>query len=122
MDITKGGEVVYLEEGVLRTWRGDIIARPTLCIDGDILVYFGDYSDVECRLHKHIEKMNRLGVKSTMKIIPIYERLSAEDCYYVIEIANSYTASGFIKSLDIMFDTKNFYTWLDLEKESKRVG
>lgn len=121
MDLTKGGEVVYLEEGVLRSWSGKVISRPTLCIDEGELVGWGDFDEVSRKLEKYKEKENNLGGKSSVKLLPIFQRLSAEDCYYVIEIANSYPSSGFLKSLVIMFDTKNLYTWLDLEKDNKKV-
>lgn len=119
----KSGEVVYLDAGVLRTWSGRVIKQPAVCIDGDVLIGWGEYEDVASKFDAYTKKLIEWGNKtSSIKVLPLYKKLSMLDCYYVIEIANSYTATGFIKDLGCVFDTEELYRWLDLEKEAKKVG
>lgn len=121
MAVSKHGEVVYIENGVLTTWLGKIIEKPSLCIDEDVLISWGDYDLVKSKSETFINTYNILNVDSSIKVLPLYEKLSVEDCYFVIEIAFTYTSIGFLKKLGEVFNTDELHTWLEYEKECKKV-
>lgn len=123
MNTNKSGEIVYLDSGVIRTWSGQVIKKPTLCVDEDVLVCWGEYDEVVSKYNTYVDKVKEWDIDtSSMKILPLYEKLDMLDCFHVIEIANLYTASGFVRNLTCNFDTKNLCKWLNLEKEAKKVG
>ena len=49
MAVSKHGEVVYIENGVLTSWLGKTIEKPSLCIDEDVLISWGDYDLVKSK-------------------------------------------------------------------------
>ncbi|MGV3076312.1 hypothetical protein ACEE21_14605 [Clostridium baratii] len=123
MNTNKKGETIYLENGVIRDWSGQAFKKPTICVDGDVLVCWGEHDEVVDKYLSYVNKVREWGVDtSSMRILPLYKKLNMLDCFYVIEIANLYTNSGFIKNLTYRFNNDSLFVWLDLEKESKKVG
>ena len=95
----------------------DDIKRPAICVDGDFLLLSGNIESVEARYFRLIKGFRKFDMNiSSIKIIPLYERLSIEDSLFVIKVSKNYTSSGFIKKLVELFDTNMLNEWLSSEK------
>ena len=121
MAVSKHGDVVGIEEGVLTTWLGKSIEKPSLCIDGDVLVSWGDFELVNFKSESLVKTYKAIGVDHSIKVLPLYEKLSVEDCYFIIEVAFAYTSTGFLEKLGEVFNTDELHTWLEHEKEYKVI-
>lgn len=121
MSLSKKGEVVYIEEGSLYTWSGCKIEKPSICIDVNILVSWGSYDVVKFKAETLANTYNVLNVDNSIMVLPLYEKLSVEDCYFVIEVASGYTAINFLRKLGEVFFTDELHDWLKEEKECKKV-
>lgn len=122
MDIKRNGELVYLEDHCLYDQKGTKIEKLTICIEGDTLLYWGELESVREKYINLIERFRESDADITgIKIIQLYEVMSVEECYFVIEVANTYTDSGFIKTLGEFFMTDKFDRWLSDEKAYKKA-
>lgn len=121
MNFSKSGEVIYLEEGHMYTWDGSEIVKPAICIDDDSLVFWGNIEDVKLKYVKLLERFRESDVDvSSIKVIPLFEKLNIDDCYFIIEVANNYTSCGFLRNLSSLFNTDKLLDWLSNEKVCKK--
>jgi len=94
--------------------------RPALGVDGDTFLCADDIDIVTKKVNLLKKATNMLnGDSSKFKVIPLYEKLSAEKCEKVINIAFNYTATGFISELVGVFDTDGFEEWIGSHIEEK---
>lgn len=103
--------------------RGTIIHH-AIAIDDDTFLFSGDIKNVEERISamKGLSKALTLNIGvvfEKIKVLPLYKRLSSEDCVSIINMAHNYTGTGFLRELSEVFYSDDLYDWLESEKESK---
>lgn len=104
---------VILENGVK--------IHPALGIDGDTFLFADDIKIVEDKINLLKRSLEMLGEGlSSLKVIPLYKKLSVNDCMSVIEIAKNYTGSNFVKELSEVFYTDRIHDWVK-EQINKKV-
>ena len=94
---------------------------PSIGIDGGVFLFAGDIKEVESKIN--LLKMSFRTLRedcSSLKVIPLYKKLSAEDCLSVIEIAKNYTGSGFVQELSEVFYSDKINEWVK-EQISKKI-
>jgi len=118
-------KIAYVKDNELYTSNGDKIDKPSICVDGDCALFWGDNDKIIKRygiMSKGLDVFNDEECDWNLNFIPLWEKLSIEDCCFVINNAYNDTSSGFIRNLGEKFNTDELQEWLNKEKKRKDFG
>ena len=118
LEVIENGKIV---KSVI--YEKDRVIKPALGVDvsNDVLICVGGIDEVKekvAALDRSLRLLEKNYISSLM-VIPLYSRLSIDDCDYVINIATNYTASKFLVELADVFFTDRLEEWLDAQKKEK---
>lgn len=112
----------YVVDGKLYNISRREIVNPSLCADGDDYIFWGTIEEVIAKYDSLVNGFNSRHVDwSKVSVIPLWKRLSIEDCSFVINVAYKYTGCGFLSELKKVFSTDELYTWLEEQKKQKQI-
>lgn len=116
LDVIIDGKFAYSVEG-----DSGKVNRTTLVVEEGKFLFWGDYKEVASRV-KDRESLNKLlGIPSNMIVIPLYKKLCALDCMFVMEMDDTpfsldfYTKLSeifFNEDIDIMEDFIEYWKFL----------
>lgn len=118
LEVIENGKIV---KSVI--YEKDRVIMPALGLDvsKDVLICVGDINKVKEKvsaLDKALSLLEKNYI-SPLMVIPLYSRLSIDDCDYVINIATNYTSSKFLVELADVFFTDRLEEWLNAQKKEK---
>lgn len=109
----------YAFEGSLYRSDGSIIEDPAMLIDGDILLYLGEYA----RLNAKLQTLQTIDVSCFMDLRLIRfqkgdtdNSLTTSDLAYIFRRAMEFTATGFVQNLSDHWGRADFLPWLRHEE------
>lgn len=112
----------YVVDGKLYNISRREVVNPSLCADGGVFVFWGTSKEVIAKYDALVNGFNSRHVDcSEVSIIPLWKRLSVEDCSFVINTAYRYTGCGFLSELKKVFNSDELYTWLEEQKKQKQI-
>lgn len=118
LEVIENGKIV---KSVI--YEKDRVIMPALGLDvsKDVLICVGDINKVKEKISALDKALSLLEKNyiSPLMVIPLYSRLSIDDCDYVINIATNYTSSKFLVELADVFFTDRLEEWLDAQKKEK---
>lgn len=113
-------EIAYVKNNELYTSLGGKVDKPSICVDGDCALFWGSNDKIIKRYSILSKGLDTFGIESRdLSFIPLWAKLSLEDCCFVINTAYNYTSSHFIKDLSDKFDSDELQEWLEEEKKRR---
>lgn len=107
-------------ESRFRTETG-VVYKPAIGVDGDVFLFTDDIEIVKQKIavlkSLYCYSLDGESRIKCLKIIPIYSKLSSEDCKFVIDILLNYTGTGMEEEFSNVFETDNLYSWVANKKK-----